>query len=264
MKVEAADRVISSCWISANEDAMLFTAEGQGIRFHSSAVRTTGLAAGGVQGIQLGSGDDSVIGCSAARPGSDVWIIARSGEVKRTALTRYPLQGRNGKGVQAWKLSGAQRLAAALVAHPDDDLAVVTSTGKARALKAGAAPRRGRPSGGAQAAELEAGESVESVVAFQPRLTERPEAPEEHPKPLRTEPTASVKPKPKRKLKPKGGGGTAKKRAGSKTSKRNNEPILTGKQPPKKAASKTDMEVSAAEQLPMFKAPTKKRTGKKK
>ncbi len=243
---------------------MLFTAEGQGIRFHSSAVRTTGLAAGGVQGIRLGSAVDSVIGCAAARPGYDAWIIARSGEVKRTALTRYPLQGRNGKGVQAWKLSGAQRLAAALVAHPDDDLAVVTSTGKARALKAGAAPRRGRPSGGAQAAELEAGESVERVVAFQPRLTERPEAPEEQPKPLRTEPAASAKPKPKRKLKPKDGGGAAKKRAGSKTSKKNNEPILTGKQPPKKAAAKTGTEVSAAEQLLMFKAPTKKRAGKKK
>ena len=264
MKVEAADRVISSCWISANEDAMLFTAEGQGIRFRSSAVRTTGLAAGGVQGIRMGSTDDFVIGCAAARPGSDAWTIARSGEAKRTALTQYPLQGRNGKGVQAWKLSGGQRLAAALVPHPDDDLAVVTSTGKARALKAGAAPRRGRPSGGAQAAELEAGESVERVVAFQPRLTERPEAPEEQPKPLRTEPAASAKPKPKRKLKPKDGGGAAKKRAGSKTSKKNNEPILTGKQPPKKAAAKTGTEVSAAEQLLMFKAPTKKRAGKKK
>jgi len=73
------------------------------IRFEEIDIRPMGLVAAGVMGIKLKS-EDQVIGMEILPQEGELFLVLSNGIARRNKITQYPIQGRYGQGVQAWKL----------------------------------------------------------------------------------------------------------------------------------------------------------------
>ncbi|MEE0853633.1 MAG: DNA gyrase subunit A [Eubacterium ventriosum] len=98
------DELIDVTISDNNDNIMLITKKGQGIKFRETDVRETGRSAMGVRGIELNQ-DDEVISMQLESQGECVLIVSANGMGKRTPFTDFKLQNRGGKGVKCYKIS---------------------------------------------------------------------------------------------------------------------------------------------------------------
>ena len=136
MRVDDGDALGWAKLTTGDNEIMLGTAAGQLIRFKEEDVRPMGLPAGGVAGIKLQDEADGVIGVELARPETFVWSISDNGFAKATPIEEYPVQGRNGQGVQNFKLGkGASEVVAIAVVAEKQEIIFKTATESARRIK---------------------------------------------------------------------------------------------------------------------------------
>ncbi|MBM3121466.1 MAG: hypothetical protein FJZ97_04690 [Chloroflexi bacterium] len=186
------------------QELMLVSSSGQAIRFKEDDVRPMGLAAGGVMGMKLDEGaGDRLVGMECLRDGTELLLVRDDGQAKRVALSQFPLQGRYGKGVMAWKTTPAARLAGAALGLEDDRVAVHQTRSGARSLRFGDAPRRTRAGAGKTLFEVKETDRVTRLAAGTPRL-EFKVTPEPQPEPTRKPPRAAKPAKSGRKGNPAG------------------------------------------------------------
>jgi DNA gyrase subunit A len=152
------------------DEILLVSSAGQAIRFDEQEVRPMGLAASGVLGMKLeGGAGVRVVGMDCLRPEADLLLVREDGQVKRVAFSQFPVQGRYGKGVLAWKCASGPQLAGAVLGQEDDRVAIHSSRGAARSLRVGDAPRRTRGAAGKSLIEVKDSDRVVRVSAGQPR-----------------------------------------------------------------------------------------------
>lgn len=97
-KLREGDSLAAIALVS-NEDLVLYTAKGQGIRFNSKEVTATSRNTVGVKGITLNDGD-SVLGMAVVRDSNDdVAVFAKSGMGLKIKLADLTAQSRGGKGI---------------------------------------------------------------------------------------------------------------------------------------------------------------------
>jgi len=174
MNVETGDRLGWVMPTSGENEIILVTAQGQGIRFSEDDVRPTGLPAGGMRGVKLGEGQDRVVAAMIAVENQYVWSITDDGIGKVSPVADYPAQGRAGSGVIAMRLpKGSAEVAAATIGRLDDNIVVLTSKGKPYYMRLGRATQipRGRP-GGDILISVREKERISTVVNYQPRVAE--------------------------------------------------------------------------------------------
>jgi DNA gyrase subunit A len=162
-------------WVSltkGDDEIVLITRAGQGIRFEEDEVRAMGLPATGVMGVKLSGEDDQVVAMTVVQSRSDLFVVAEDGMAKRTPLSDYPTQGRYGKGVVAASFSSAAvGLAGADVVQSADPVVLVTEKGNAKTIRARSAPRQGRATQGDSVIALRRGDRVTGAFCPCPRPT---------------------------------------------------------------------------------------------
>ncbi len=102
-KINDDDALCTILFTKGEEDVILATRNGMGIRFSEEDVRPMGLVAAGVGGIKL-RGSDFVVGAGVATRRGEVLLVTNYGKAKRIAPDEFPTQGRYGYGVITWKL----------------------------------------------------------------------------------------------------------------------------------------------------------------
>ena len=107
IKLVEGDEVVSVRTTGGENDMLIFTANGQGIRFPEADLRPMGRATQGVRGIRLRPGDQVVAATSSA-DGAEVLLLTSNGYGKRTPIEQFRGQGRGGIGVKAIKLTKAR------------------------------------------------------------------------------------------------------------------------------------------------------------
>jgi DNA gyrase subunit A len=100
-----------------------------------------------LQGFEEGAGV-RVVGMDCLRGVADLLLVREDGHVKRVALSQFPIQGRHGKGVLAWKSAGGAQLSGAAVGVEDDRVAAHQARGASKSVRFGDAPRRSRAASG--------------------------------------------------------------------------------------------------------------------
>ena len=113
-RINEGDALCSVVFTKGNEDLILATRDGMGIRFNEEDVRPMGLIAAGVGGIKLRE-DDVVIGAGVASRKGEVLLVNNQGKAKRIAPDEFPVQGRYGYGVITWKLSKGEKVIGMMV-----------------------------------------------------------------------------------------------------------------------------------------------------
>jgi DNA gyrase subunit A len=127
IKLVGDDEVVAVRQTNGDSDLMMFTKNGQGIRFAEDEVRATGRASQGVIGVRLRDGDE-VVGAAIAEEGEDVLLLTTGGFGKRTKISDFPVKHRAGLGVKAIKIVSTRGPLATARAVTDTDEVVITSS----------------------------------------------------------------------------------------------------------------------------------------
>ena len=129
-----------------DEDLILLTANGMGIKFNSNDIGATSRNTSGVKGITLNK-DDYIVGALPIRNKSDkLAIFTDRGLGKKFSLTELPLQKRAGKGLICYKVSGETGNVAAAALVSDEDSVLVVGNSKSICISATDIPEVGRAS----------------------------------------------------------------------------------------------------------------------
>jgi DNA gyrase subunit A len=121
------DEVVAVRQTNGASDLMMFTENGQGIRFDENDVRPTGRASQGVRGIKLREGD-SVVGAAIGDEAEAVLLLTTGGYGKRTLMEEFRRQKRAGSGVRAIKIVSTRGKLITARAVAESDEAVITSS----------------------------------------------------------------------------------------------------------------------------------------
>jgi DNA gyrase subunit A len=123
------DELVRVIPVSDDDDVLLISQSGQGIRFSESDVRPMGRAAGGVRGMRLRAGD-RVVGAGAVVDGCRLLTVTDAGYGKRTDVTAFNRQGRGGQGVRAHKLHADRgRVVTGFLVADDDHVILINDAG---------------------------------------------------------------------------------------------------------------------------------------
>ncbi|HSF87360.1 MAG TPA: DNA gyrase subunit A [Acidimicrobiia bacterium] len=174
ISLQDGDEVVAVRATSGDGDLMMFTENGQGIRFSEEDVRPMGRDTRGVRGIRLRTGD-SVVAAAPAVEGEEILLLTTGGYGKRTRTDDFPRQGRGGVGVKAMKLTRVRgRLVAARAVSPDDEIVVLSTDGIVIRQSAGDVSRQRRDSTGVRVMNLEDGAELSAVAVVAAEDDETP------------------------------------------------------------------------------------------
>jgi DNA gyrase subunit A len=168
IKLQDDDEVVAVRATSGENDLLMFTKNGQGIRFSEKDARPMGRASQGVRGIKLREGDE-VVAAATAEEGSEVLLMTSGGYAKRTSLEHFRRQRRGGFGVKAMKLTKVRgSLVAARAVTADDEVFMISSDGIVIRQAVSDISRQKRESTGVRVINLEDGATL-SAAALVPK-----------------------------------------------------------------------------------------------
>ncbi|MEX2029938.1 MAG: DNA topoisomerase (ATP-hydrolyzing) [Anaerolineales bacterium] len=170
MNVAAGDRMGWTTLTTGEDELLLVSSTANAIRFSETDVRPTGLGAGGVTGLKLEGKGAHLAGLGIVSPNADLLLVSVEGKAKRTPVTEFPRQGRNGKGVRAWKSSENVFVAAGLVGLATDRGILHFAEAPAKSFRFSEAPRRPRTGSGLRLVETKEGDLVVWVNALFERI----------------------------------------------------------------------------------------------
>jgi len=164
IRLEDDDELGWVCLTQGQDDVILVTEQGQGIRFSEDDVRPMGRTARGVTAMRLDEGD-VIASAEVVEPGADLFIATVKGYGRRTALDEFRSQGRAGKGVRAYKVSRTTgHIIAARVVNEEDEITMISEGGIVLRTRVKAIPQMGRYSRGVRMIDLKEGDRVASLA----------------------------------------------------------------------------------------------------
>jgi len=129
IKLGDDDEVVSVRTSNGENDLLIFTAQGQGIKFSEKEIRPMGRGTQGVRGIKL-KGSDMVVSAACDVEGKEVLLLSAGGYGKRTRISEFPRQHRGGMGVRGLKVTPARgQLVAARAVSKGSEIFVTSTDG---------------------------------------------------------------------------------------------------------------------------------------
>ena len=167
MNVDDKDKLIAVLVTTGGQEVMLVSSEGQSIRFAEDDVRSMGLAAGGVGGMRLKKGF-VILYAATVEPEGELLTVTANGYAKRTALSEYSSQGRNGGGIVTHKTTARTGDVAAawlIGTTPPEALIVLPRKGGPKSIEWADIPSMGRGVQGKQIVDLGDGNTISALRA---------------------------------------------------------------------------------------------------
>ncbi|MAT98505.1 MAG: DNA gyrase subunit A [Anaerolineaceae bacterium] len=157
-------------WVKLTEgeqDLIIVSEQGKGIRFSEEDVRPMGRNAAGVNAIRLDDWD-RVAGADVVLPDDDLLVITEKGYGKRTPLSEYRQQNRYGQGVRAMVLTPERtgKIVSARVVVAGDEVTCISSNGIMLRTATDVISQQGRSTQGVRVMDLRAGDTVASVAVI--------------------------------------------------------------------------------------------------
>ena len=165
---EPTDELIGAALCNAADDIILVSKQGMSLKFvaDNDQLRPMGRQPAGVQGMKF-RGDDELLAMDVVPEDSkqDLLVVTNEGFAKRTAISEYRLQGRNGFGVKAVQLAeGRGSLVGALIVSEDDQVMAIMKSGKVIRSNVTEVKRTGRTTQGVTLAKPDKGDEIISIA----------------------------------------------------------------------------------------------------
>ena len=158
------DELVRVIPTSGEDDLLLVSKNGSGIRFVESEVRPMGRDAAGVRGMRLRGGDE-LVSLDVVRPEVSVLIVTDAGFGKRTLTEHFNQQGRGGQGVRAIRLTAKRGfVVGAFMAALDDHILLISTGGVVIRTAVREIAAQGRDATGVRLMNLDDGQQVAAVA----------------------------------------------------------------------------------------------------
>jgi len=153
VNLDEGDELLFVLKTDGNDQIIVATHGGNGIRFKETDARSMGRQARGVRCMTLEEGDyivgASVITEEGIESGAKIITVSEKGYGKRCEFDEFKVQARGGKGICCHKLSDKTGgLAVLSIVYPEDDVMLITDSGIIIRFRAEEIPVYGRATGG--------------------------------------------------------------------------------------------------------------------
>lgn len=178
-----SDELIGAALCNSNDDIIVVSHAGMSVKFAADddTLRPMGRQTAGVQAMKFKE-DDFLLSMAVvpAESDSDLLVVTSEGFAKRTALSEYRLQGRNGYGVKAINLvEGRGLLVGAVVVEEDDQIMAIMKSGKVIRSDVSEIKRTGRTTQGVTLAKPDKNDEIVSIARNAEKETEDEDTREE-------------------------------------------------------------------------------------
>ena len=165
---ENADELIGAALCNAADDIILVSKQGMSLKFEANdeQLRPMGRQTAGVQGMKFRDGDE-LLAMDVVQGDSDrdLLVVTNEGFAKRTAISEYRLQGRNGYGVKAVQLAeGRGSLVGAVIVEESDQIMAIMKSGKVIRSNVAEVKRTGRTTQGVTLAKPDKNDEIISIA----------------------------------------------------------------------------------------------------
>ncbi|MGN0992831.1 MAG: DNA topoisomerase (ATP-hydrolyzing) subunit A [Bacilli bacterium] len=124
-KINENDAIANVLFMN-EEDLILITKKGMSIHFETKNINPLGRVAAGVKSIKLLEDDEVLIGLPIIDDKNKVAIFSKNGLAKKSSIDDFPIQGRNGKGICAYKPTNTSgEVIGATIVNDDDNILLV-------------------------------------------------------------------------------------------------------------------------------------------
>ena len=165
---ETADELIGAALCNATDDIILVSKLGMSLQFraYDEQLRPMGRQTAGVQGMKFRAGDELLaMDVIWGETDKDLLVVTNQGFAKRTAISEYRLQGRNGFGVKAVQLTDERgTLVGAVVVSEEDQIMAIMKSGKVIRSNVSEVKLTGRTTQGVTLAKPDAGDEIISIA----------------------------------------------------------------------------------------------------
>ncbi|MDX1416761.1 MAG: DNA gyrase C-terminal beta-propeller domain-containing protein, partial [Candidatus Promineifilaceae bacterium] len=150
-----------------DEDLILVSEQGKGIRFNEEDVRAMGRTAAGVQAMRLDTWDN-IAGADVVTADDDLLIMTEKGYGKRTPLDDYRTQNRRGQGVRAMILDPDRtgKIIGARVVTAGDEVTFISTNGIILRTSSDFISQQGRLTQGVRIMDIREGDTVASMAVL--------------------------------------------------------------------------------------------------
>jgi DNA gyrase subunit A len=160
IKIDKNDSLCNVIFLEDDEDLILATKDGYGIRFSSKDVKEQKRTAGGVLGIKK----RDVIGIDVVR--ENIILISENGYGKRLKSNMIKKQKRGGKGIRIFKVSQKTGPLSLISTKSGEEVIIITLNGQALKIKLSQIKILSRNSQGVKLISLDPGNVVKDIVVI--------------------------------------------------------------------------------------------------
>jgi DNA gyrase subunit A len=147
-----------------NDDLILVTRQGQGLRFNEQDVRPMGRTAAGVIAIRMDD-EDCLTVAEVVEPQGVLFLASLKGYGRCTMLDEFRTQGRGGKGVIAYRVNDMTGpIVDGRVVQDDDEVTLMSEGGIVLRTRVDQIPKMGRYTRGVQMMDLKNGDRVATLA----------------------------------------------------------------------------------------------------
>jgi DNA gyrase subunit A len=160
-------------WVDTSNgenEIILVTKNGQSIKFDEKDVRPMGRTAAGVKAIKLKK-EDRVIGMHVVQKENKdtlLLVISEKGYGKKTLLTKYKTQSRNGSGIKTTQITNktGNLVSSHIIEEADNEKDLIASSNKGQIIRTGvkSISKLGRATQGVRVMRLKAEEKVAATT----------------------------------------------------------------------------------------------------
>lgn len=172
INLNEGDSVVGAALCNPEDTIILVSRHGMSLRFKADddQLRPMGRSAAGVMGMRFRDGDELLsMDVVPADATNDLLLVTTEGFGKRTALSEYRLQGRNGYGTKAIQMAEDRGgLVGALVVEDTDQVMDIMHSGKVIRFNVNEITRTGRVTQGVTVAKPGKNDSIVEIALAEP------------------------------------------------------------------------------------------------
>ncbi|NNM54372.1 MAG: DNA topoisomerase (ATP-hydrolyzing) subunit A [Spirochaetales bacterium] len=163
--LKEGDVLVNATLTNGQNDLMLLTRNGYGLRYSENLIRATGRNSQGVIGIALREDDDQVVSILAVHEDEQVLMISEKGFGKRLDYSTLNPHGRGTMGQICYKDNEKTgKIISAIAAGPDFDIVCITSAGKTLKCNTQEVSQQGRASMGVRVLDIDETDLVVGIA----------------------------------------------------------------------------------------------------
>ena len=163
--LDEGDELAQSVFVNEEDDVMLVTREGKGLRTDASSIRTMGRSTHGVRGIKL-IDKDELVGIVKVEDEKKILMITEQGKGKKVLFSEFMNHGRGTMGQKIYSIEkGENGIVDAFAVDDDTDVIFMTKKGQAIRVHTRDISTQGRSARGVKVASFKkSGDSINAMA----------------------------------------------------------------------------------------------------